>query len=137
MGMAQVNSFRFARRVFSAAGVYGLLVMSPQYFMEAQIGVNDSPPITHPEFFYGFNGCALAWQLAFLVIAGDPVRYRPLMLVGVVEKWTFGIATWVLLLQGRLSTMTVVFGTIDFVLGCLFIAAWRSTRKRDVVTANR
>ena len=119
MGRAQVDPNRFARRVFSAAGIYGLLVLTPQYFMETQVGVQDPPAITHPEFFYGFTGCALAWQIAFLVIGGNPVRFRPLMLVGVVEKWTFGIATWILYAQGRLSLMTTIFGTIDLALGCL------------------
>ena len=121
---------KFAQRVFSAAGIYGVLILAPQYFMESQVGVQDPPAITHPEFYYGFTGCALAWQIAFLVIGRDPVRYRPLMLCGVMEKWTFGIATWVLFAQGRLSTMTTVFGTIDFVLGCLFIAAWKATPVR-------
>ena len=40
---------RFARRVFMVAGVYGLIVLLPQYSMEAQIGRDYPPPITHPE----------------------------------------------------------------------------------------
>jgi hypothetical protein len=131
---AKVNSIRFAQRVFTAAGIYGVLVLAPQYFLEAQVGVQDPPPITHPEFFYGFNGCALAWQLAFLVMGRDPVRFRPLIPCAVVEKWSFGVATWILVAQGRLSLVTTIFGTIDFVLGCLFIAAWRATPSREIAT---
>ena len=44
------------------------------------IGQKDPPLITHPGFYYGFVGCALAWQVAFCFIATNPVRYRPLML---------------------------------------------------------
>ena len=64
----------------SPAGVYGLIVMAPNYFLERQISQNDPPPITHPEYFYGFVGVALAWQVAFLLISREPVRLRPLML---------------------------------------------------------
>jgi hypothetical protein len=38
----------FARRVFVAAGVYGLLVVTPLYFLEARIGEQQPPAITHP-----------------------------------------------------------------------------------------
>lgn len=38
----------FARRVFTVAGVYGILVLVPQYFMEAKVGRDYPPPITHP-----------------------------------------------------------------------------------------
>jgi len=44
----------YARWVFRVAGVYGLLVITPMYFMEEQIGVDSPPPINHPEYFYGF-----------------------------------------------------------------------------------
>ena len=59
---------RFARRVYTVAGIYGLIVMLPQYFLEDRIGRDTPPPITHPEHFYGFIGVVIAWQLAFLVI---------------------------------------------------------------------
>jgi hypothetical protein len=114
----------FAKRVFQVAGWYGLIVLTPQYFLEKQIGVEMPPEITHPEFFYGFLGCAVAWQIAFLVIAREPLRFRPLMLAAVVEKWTFGGATIWLYAAGRLAASTLVFGLIDFALGVLFLIAW-------------
>jgi len=82
----------FARRVFLIAGIYGLLVLAPHYFLEAKIGRDHPPEITHPEFFYGFIGVAVAWQVAFLIIARDPVRYRLIMLPGILEKVAFGVA---------------------------------------------
>ena len=115
----------FARRVFRFAGVYGLIVLPPQYFLETRIGRDTPPPITHPEFFYGFLGVAIAWQVAFLIIAQDPPRYRPLMLAGVVEKLLFPAAVAVLLAQGRVTATVAVFAGIDLVLGVLFFVAWR------------
>ena len=74
---------RFARRVYTVAGIYGLIVMLPQYFMADRIGRDTPPPITHPEYFYGFIGVVVAWQIAFLVMARDPQRFRALMPVTV------------------------------------------------------
>jgi hypothetical protein len=42
---------KFARGVFLVAGIYGLLVLTPIYFLEARIGRETPPPITHPEYF--------------------------------------------------------------------------------------
>ena len=59
---------RFAKYTFLVAGVYGLLALAPQYFLERLNGEMYPPPINHPEYYYGFVGVALAWQIAFLVI---------------------------------------------------------------------
>ncbi len=115
---------QFGRWVFAIAGIYGLIVLTPQYFMETQIGRDYPPAITHPEFFYGFNGVALAWQVAFLVISRDPARFRPLMLPAVLEKASFGIAGWILFAQQRIPALIVGFASLDLVLGTLFIAAY-------------
>ena len=117
----------FARRVFLTAAVYGVLVLAPQYFMEAKVGRDFPPPITHPEHFYGFIGVALAWQVLFVVIARDPGRYRPVMPVAVLEKLGFGIAAVVLFAQGRLHAAILGAGIIDLVLAALFLAAFRLT----------
>ena len=119
----------FARWVFRAAGVYGLIVLLPQYFMEEQIGRDYPPPVTHPEHFYGFLGVAVAWQVAFLVVAQDPVRYRLFMLPGVLEKATFGIAAPVLFALHRVPGVVLAFGLIDLLWGILFLAAFRRTRR--------
>ena len=47
---------RFAKIVFLIAGIYGLLILSPIYFMENKIGRDTALTITHPENFYGFVG---------------------------------------------------------------------------------
>jgi len=117
----------FARRVFLAAAIYGVLVLLPQYFLEARIGRDFPPPVTHPEHFYGFVGVALAWQVLFVVVARDPVRYRPVMPVAVLEKLAFGVAAVVLFSQGRLHAAVLGAGLVDLVLAALFVAAFRLT----------
>jgi hypothetical protein len=117
---------RFARWVFAIAGVYGLLILPPHYFFEQAIGRAHPPPITHPEFFYGFLGVAIAWQVAFLVIALDPKRYRLMMVPAMIEKLSFAAAAIWLFAAGRLDDGMLVAGLIDLTLGLLFAAAfWR------------
>ena len=121
---------KFAKIVFRVAGIWGLAVITPLYFMFDLIGRNDPPPITHPGFFYGFVGVALAWQIAFIFIATDPARYRPLMIPSVLEKVSFGAAVIVLVVQGRMHRSDLVFAGTDLLLGLLFVAAYFKTRAR-------
>ena len=118
----------FAKRVFWTAGLYGLLVTAPQLFMEAATSREFPPAVTHPEFYYGFVGAVLAWQVVFLLIGSDPGRYRPLMLVALIEKGVFGAAVPVLFVQGRVPALLLVFAAIDLALAALFVLAWRRTR---------
>jgi hypothetical protein len=118
----------FARWVFRVAGIYGLAVLLPQFFLEERLGRDSPPPLTHPEFFYGFLGVAVAWQVAFLLIAQDPARYRLLMLPAVLEKFSFGIAAAVLFGLGRTTPAVLGFGAVDLILGVLFLAAYRQAR---------
>jgi hypothetical protein len=122
---------RFARWTFLIAGIYGLLALVPMYFMEEQIGIDTPPAITHPEFFYGFVGVAVAFQLVFLIISTDPLKYRLFMLAAIVEKFSFAIAAGVLLIQGRLAGMIIFGAGIDLVLGLLFTLAWLQSGGED------
>jgi hypothetical protein len=118
---------RFAKIVFLVGGIWGVLVLTPLYFIFDRIGKMDPPPITHPGFFYGFVGMALAWQLAFLVISRDPARYRPLMLPSIFEKFSYGIAVSILVLEGRMHPSDLVFGCADLLLGFLFVVTYFKT----------
>src|SRR5262245_51488017 len=114
----------FARWVFRVAGILGVLVTLPLYFLEQQIGREQPPAITHPEFYYGFAGVVLAWQIAFLVIAQDPPRFRPLMPAAMVEKFTFVLAVFVLYGAGRVAVPMVAAALVDFTLGVLFLISY-------------
>ena len=114
---------QFAKRVFLIAAVYGVIALIPQYFRPA--------PAERAEFFYGFIGIAIAWQIVFFLISRDPVRFRPLMLVGIVEKIAFGIPAIVLYAQGWLAMEMLAAGVIDLVLAVLFLIAWKRTAPRS------
>jgi hypothetical protein len=118
---------KFARNVFLLAGIYGILVLTPIYFLEERIGRETPPPITHPEYFYGFLGVALAFQVVFLVIASDPVRYRLVMLPSILEKVSYGVALIALMAQHRLPFSVFAVGCVDWIFAFLFIAALAKT----------
>lgn len=123
---------RFARVVFTIAGVYGVLVLTPMYFLFDVVGRQTPPAVTHPEFYYGFAGLAVVWQVAFLVIASDPARFRLMMIPSALEKASYVIAIVVLYLQHRAGLRILVSAMGDATLGLFFIAAFFATRQASL-----
>jgi len=120
---------RFAKWVFLLAGISGILMLVPPYFLEAKTGEDYPPPINHPEYYYGFFGVTLAWQFLFLVIGSDPIRYRLAMLPAMLEKVSFAVAISVLYAQGRVPPIMLGFSSMDAIWLLLFIAAYLRTPK--------
>jgi len=120
---------RFAQWVFAIAGIVGIIILTPMYFLENRIARDQPPPITHPEIYYGFVGVALAWQLMFLVIATNPARYRLGMLPAIVEKLSFVVAIAVLLALGRVGGSIIGFAALDGLWMILFSIAYYITPK--------
>jgi len=118
---------RFAKVVFTVAGVWGVLVLTPLYFMFDAVGRWYPPAVTHPDVYYGFVGVALVWQIAFLVISRDPRRYRPLMLVAALEKFVYVSTLGALYAGRRLAFPQFTPAVPDLTLGCLFVAAFFKT----------
>ena len=50
-GFLTREPMKFAKIIFRIAAIWGVLVLTPLYFMFDLIGRNDPPPITHPAFF--------------------------------------------------------------------------------------
>jgi hypothetical protein len=124
---------KFAKVVFWIAAVWGVLILTPLYFMFDAISRNDPPAITHPGFYYGFVSVGLAWQVAFIVIARDPVRFRVMMIPAMLEKFGYGASFFVLYLQGRLHPSDLVFGGVDVAVWRAFSACLRSNFRLDIL----
>ena len=122
---------RFARIVYALAGIYGIAVLVPGLFAESA-GLL-AVPIAQPEFYYGFHGTALVWQLVFLLIAADPQRWRALMPFTFLEKIAFFVPILCLWSDDRVQAPSGPFvgGMIDGLLLLLFIIAWIVTRPRE------
>ena len=125
----------FERRVFTLAWVWGLISLVPLYFLEDRIGAASPRAITHPEYFYGFVGCALAWQAVFYLIARRPDQLRALIPVAVLEKLSFGIPALILFGMGRVPAATLIFAGIDLIFGALFCFAYLRIRMRLPVSS--
>jgi hypothetical protein len=118
---------KFARNVFIAAGVWGFAIVTPLYFTFDLVGRSYPPAITHADIYYGFVGVTLVWQLAFLMIATNPARYRRIMIAAILEKLVYITTMVTLYLQGRIEAGQAAVAGPDFVLALLFIAAFVRT----------
>ena len=107
---------RWSRWWFRGAAIYGTVALLASL---AAPGATSLPQLA-------FALTALAFQLVFWFIGGDPVRYRPMMLAGVAEKLAFGVPA--LMLAG--GSVTAFFGAIDLMLGGGFLLAWFATPSR-------
>jgi hypothetical protein len=114
---------RFARWVYLAAGIYGILALAPMFLMEGRL----APANPYPVFFYGFAGVAFAWQGLFVVLSTDPSRYRPVMPFCILEKVSFALAAPLLYLVGRATASWLAAAAMDGVFAVLFAAAYVMT----------
>ncbi|NCN84572.1 MAG: hypothetical protein GW808_09205 [Sphingomonadales bacterium] len=112
---------KFIRIIFVLAAAWGFFALVPGLFDEAG---------PRPEYYYGFIGLALVFQLIFILIAFDPARYRPLIPIGVLEKLAFFLPVTLLYLQGRVAMGPVFFGAmVDGLFMLLFAASWMVSRR--------
>ena len=118
---------RHARWLFRGAAIYGAILLLPIYFLEGRVGA-PAARLPAPEYFYGFVGAALSFQILYWIIGGTPRHYHPLMLLGVVAKLSFWVPTAILWSMGRTTTSTFALVCGDLVLAVAFFAAWRSLR---------
>ena len=112
---------KFVRIIFAAAAAWGFLAVTPGLF---------APAGPQPEYYYGFYGLALVFQLVFVIIALDPLRYRALVPIAILEKLAFFLPVTILYLQGRVAMGNIFFGAmVDGLLMLLFALAWFRLRK--------
>jgi hypothetical protein len=118
---------KFARVVFFVAGAWGVLALTPLYFLVDLTGRAYPAPVSYPHFFYGFLSVAMAWQFAFFVIASNPARYRVMMIPCIVEKLGYVVGTTVLYLRARIAAAEMTTAVPDFLLCVLFAVAFLRT----------
>ena len=119
---------RFAKVAFIGAGVWGIAVLTPLYFLVDLTGRRYAAPVDYPHFFYGFLSVAMAWQVAFLVIGSSPARFRPLMIPGILEKLGHVAGVAVLYGQRRITPADAAAAGPDLFLAILFIISFALTR---------
>ena len=115
---------KFAKRVFFWGGIYGLVVVTPLYFLRSFMGRLFPPAINHPEYYFGFVGAVVVWHVLFLAVSKDPARYRPLMPIATLEKVAFGVPVLVLILAGAASPWLAIGAVGDLIWGALYLLAY-------------
>lgn len=123
---------KFAKVVFIGAGIWGISVLAPLYWLVDVTGRHYAPPHDYPQFFYGFIAVALLWQIAFLLIGTDPVRFRPLMIPAMLEKFSYVSTLIVLYAQSRIPSIDFQPAIPDGLIGLLFVVAFWTTRPSNV-----
>ena len=126
---------KIARYIFLTSAIYGILVLTPQLFRESAFSTVDAP-LSHPEFFYGFFLIALAFQILFIVISIDPVRYRQTMIPCFIEKSGHAISCIVLYGQHRLEREVFFTSMGDVVMLILFIYSYIIVAPRSQATSS-
>ena len=103
---------RLARWTFALAGIYGLIATLSLY-----IGMELT---TDTLWRFVFAGAAAATQLAYLLIARDPLRYRWVIPVGIASKLSYATPVSLLFARGGVAASTFGFALIDLTLAALF-----------------
>ncbi|TPG15489.1 hypothetical protein [Sphingomonas oligophenolica] len=103
---------RMATWSFALAGVYGLAATLSLYFR--------APLTIETQWLYAFAGAAAVTQLAYLLIATDPVRYRLVIPIGIASKLSFAVPMTILYAHGAITMGSFAFAQIDYALAALF-----------------
>lgn len=119
---------KLAKYAFLIAGVYGVLTIVPLYFLEARMATEYPPALTHPEHYYSFIGVTLVWQILFLFISRNPLRFRPVMPFCVLEKLSLIPTFLILTPHGRFPQIWIPLLVLDLVFGALFLISYVRTR---------
>ena len=126
---------KLARIVFIGAGIWGIAVLTPLYWLVDISGRRYAPPNDYPQFFFGFIAVALVWQIAFLMIGSNPARFRPLMIPAMLEKFSYVTTLLVMYGQSRISVVDMQPAIPDGLIGLLFVAGFWTTRTVNRVSA--
>jgi len=118
---------RLTKIWFAIAGWWGIVSLTPLFFLYNQVGLKNPPALTHPEYYFGFLAIALAWQFGFLVLSHDPVRYHAMMLPAALEKIGYALCCFVLVARHLSGGGIAAFGALDLLFGLGFLAAFRNT----------
>jgi hypothetical protein len=127
---------KFARVVYWIAAGYGFVSLVPLYFMLDKVGRDAPPPVTHPEFYYGFLGVTFLWQIILALIANEPLRYRSLMPITILEKLVYTAPVILLYLDGYVNGNIMQSSLVDPIFGVLFVIAYFRTAAKQRSIAN-
>lgn len=120
-----------AKWIFLVAGILGLVSTIPLLFAEEAMAVKQ------PEFYYGFVCLNISWQILYLFLSSDPLRYRAMMIPAFLAKGSGTIALAWLYFSGRVSGQWIAIGAMDGVFAALFLVAFWATARAGLRPTER
>ena len=126
---------KMAKLTFRIAGIWGVLVLTPMFFLLDFVNRQAPPAITHADYYYGFVAIALVFQLVFFIISTDPARFRAMMIPSVLEKLSYTTIMLLFYMQRRVDGRMLFFGVADGMFGLLFLLAFFNTRESTTTIA--
>ncbi len=120
---------KFAKYLFLLAGISGIVLLFPLYFIETG---TEATAISHPAFYYGFIGVALAFQVLFIIISFDLYKYRMAIIPCIIEKFSFAVPVIILYFQNSVPNTILGAGIMDLVLGILFAIVFLAKPQRRI-----
>jgi hypothetical protein len=118
---------QFAKTIYLAAGVLGLLQVAPAYFMEGQIATWNPPAIEHPEFFIRLHQRRPNMAVRLPLDRPGPVRFRPVMLLAALAKFSIVITFVWLYAVNRIRVPWLASAAFDGTFAVLFLVAYART----------
>lgn len=118
---------RMALTVFGSGAVFNALaglpfVLAPQW-MSGLLGAQGGPLASL--FMQLTGGCVLLFGVIYALIANDPLRYRPLILLGVAGKLMVVALVWYYWAQGALGWLLPLLVLVDALYSVCFLRAFR------------
>jgi hypothetical protein len=114
---------KLARWVFLIAGILDLLPVVPLAYAAISNGEAILPDVASMGlFFYVSVFQYVCWQMLYIVLARDPVRYRPMMIPAFLVEVTAPFnPAWLFLYGFR---FWIPIAVVDLVLAILFVVAF-------------
>jgi hypothetical protein len=102
--------------------------------MEGMMSADYPPAMNHPEYYYSFIGVTVVWQILFLFIARDPIRFRPVMIVCSLEKLSLVPTFFVLAPRDLFPQSWIPLLIIDLAFAVLFVIPYFKIRDANHVS---
>jgi hypothetical protein len=123
---------RLARWVFLAAGAFGLIPALHWTYTMIIGGPELLPDLASTGLFLSVSVFQYGlWQVLMIVLATDPVRYRPMMIVAFFVQVTAAFNPAWLFLYGAVFGFPIVF--VDLLFAILFVVAFWVTGRETAV----
>jgi hypothetical protein len=73
----------------------------------------------------------ICWQILYLFISSNPIRYHPMMIPAFLAKGSATVALTWLYLAGRVTSQWIAIGAVDGIFAVLFLISFWAIRSES------